>query len=207
MLSRRATRPKSTREPSPYDRSVIRRLLCILAAASVVLLAAVGVSGQVLLRNAPDDELRAADAVVVLGGEHDGREEYGIAVARQIRARAVLLSDPYRSDDRVMTPLCGKRINGIEVLCRRPDPLTTLGEAQMARAQSLERGWNRIVVVTWRFHLLRSRLIFSRCYSDEPGRVIMRAVPRSYEFSFAMWTYVYLYQYAGVVNLALRNSC
>jgi uncharacterized SAM-binding protein YcdF (DUF218 family) len=186
---------------------VFRRVACILAAIVCLLLVTVGVTGHVLFTDARDDPLQHADAVVVLGGEHDGREEYGIAVARQIRARAVLLSDPYPSDDRVMTALCYKRIDGIEVHCGRPDPPTTLGEAQMARAQSLERGWHRIVVVTWRYHLLRARLIFSRCYSDEPGVVIMHAVPRSYEFPFAIWSYIYLYQYAGLANFALHNSC
>jgi uncharacterized SAM-binding protein YcdF (DUF218 family) len=186
---------------------VFRRAVSVVVAATIVVLAAVGVSGYFLFTTAPDDALQHADAVVVLGGEHDGREEYGISLARRVGARTVLLSNPYPAGDPVMRPLCEARVDGVDVICRRPLPPTTRGEALMAREQSNAHGWQRIVVVTWRFHLLRARAIFSQCYSDDHGRIMMHAVPKNYDLPFAIWQYIYVYQYLGLAKALVQGSC
>ena len=186
---------------------MLRRVVSVAATVVVVLLAAVGISGRFLFTEAPDDELQHADAVVVLGGEHDGREAYGITIARQVGAQAVLLSNPYADDDPVMRPLCNARIEGVDVICQRPDPESTRGEALMAREQARENGWQRIVVVTWRFHLPRARAIFSQCYSDDPDRVMLTGVPAAYDWPFAIWEFIYLYQYLGLAKAQLEGMC
>lgn len=83
----------------------------VLAVCSVLLafLLLIGASGFILFTNAPTDPLQRADAVVVLGGEHDGREDYGIALARNGWAPTVLISNPYHSSDPVMRRVCGVR--------------------------------------------------------------------------------------------------
>lgn len=164
------------------------------------------VGGTLLLGSAKDDPVAAADAVIVLGGEHDGRERYGLTVARQVSAKTVLLSDPYVPDDPVMTPLCGHTFDGIAVVCRRPEPSTTRGEAMMARRLAAERHWSRIVVVTWRYHLVRARYIFAQCYGDSAD-VAMRAVPRRYDLSLAVWAYIYAYQFAALGKAAVDGDC
>ena len=52
----------------------------------------VGGVGAFVLTRAPDDTVSRADAVIVLGGEHDGREPFGIGLAKQLSARAVVFS-------------------------------------------------------------------------------------------------------------------
>ena len=37
----------------------------------------------------------------------------------------------------------------------------------------------RVVVVTWRYHIPRARIVFKQCFSSEPGAVIMRPAPRT----------------------------
>jgi uncharacterized SAM-binding protein YcdF (DUF218 family) len=186
---------------------VIRRLVSIAAAGMVLVLAAVAISGHFLFANAPDDDLQHADAVVVLGGEHDGREAYGISLARQVGAKSVLLSNPYSADDPVMRKLCDVRIDGIDVICLRPDPVSTRGEAMMAHRQGVERGWQRIAVVTWRFHLLRARSIFAQCYSNDSNRIVMRAVPKKEQWPLAIWEFIYIYQYVGLTKALLQGNC
>lgn len=186
---------------------MIRRVVSFGAAVVVVILAVVGISGYRLFTEAPDGQVQQADAVVVLGGEHDGREDYAITLARRVKAHTVLLSNPYAADDPVMKMLCDARVDGVDVICRAPVPGNTRGEAVMAREEAQRRGWQRIVVVTWRFHLLRARLIFSQCYSDEPGRVVVRAVPKQYNYPFAIWEFIYLYQYAGLAKAMVQGSC
>jgi uncharacterized SAM-binding protein YcdF (DUF218 family) len=186
---------------------VLRRSLVAVTAILVVMVIGVGVSGHFLFATAAEDQLHAADAVVVLGGEHDGRERYGIELARRVGARDVVMSDPYPADDPLMRTLCNSKPSGINIICRRPSPLDTRGEAIMARELGQARGWQRIIVVSWRYHLPRVRYVFSQCYSAEPGRAIIRETPRSYAFDAATWEYLYVYQYAGLIKAAVQGRC
>lgn len=185
-----------------------RRVLVPVVMALVVSSALLvnGVSGTLLFARAKADPLAKADAIVVLGGEHDGREAYGLGLAEQGFAKTVLLSNPYHSQDKVMATACRPR-SDIEVICRAPVPSTTRGEALMARELAEARGWHTIIVVSWRYHLPRARRIFDQCFVT-PGRsVIMRDVPREYPFSMVKWQYIFLYQYGGWVKAELQGRC
>lgn len=165
-----------------------------------------GASGTVLFARAKADPLKSADAIVVLGGEHDGREAYGLSLAERGYAPAVLLSNPYSTRDKVMQKACAPRTD-IEVICVPPVPGTTRGEAIFTRKLADERGWQSVIVVSWRYHLPRARRIFDECFVT-PGRsVIMRDVPRRYPFSVAQWQYTYLYQYGGWVKAEIQGPC
>lgn len=168
-------------------------------AALVVLLFLNGASGTLLFARATADPLKQADAIVVLGGEHDGREAYGLKLAEQGYANTVLLSNPYPTWDKTMKAACLQR-RDIRVICRPPVPSTTRGEALMARELAESFGWNTVIVVSWRYHLPRARRIFDECFGSTTRRVIMRDVPRVYPFSVAEWQYTYLYQYGGWVK-------
>jgi len=108
-----------------------------------------GVSGAVLFANAEPDPLGNADAIVVLGGEHDGREAYGLDLAEAGYASTVVLSDPYGPNDIVMKKACTPR-RDIDIICWAPEPSATRGEAIMARELAEARGRHRIIVISWR---------------------------------------------------------
>lgn len=163
--------------------------------------------GVVLFKNAPVDSLRRADAVIVLGGEHDGREDYGLQLVRDGFADVLLLSDPYPPGDPTMRRLCSAQADAIEIVCQRPMPPTTRGEAAMARRLAAERNWRTVIVVSWQYHLPRVRMIFEQCFSTQPAAAIMVAVPRSYEFSVGQWEYTYLYQFAGFAKAFIQGRC
>ncbi|MFT4124654.1 MAG: YdcF family protein [Gordonia sp. (in: high G+C Gram-positive bacteria)] len=152
------------------------------------------------------DDLRHADAIVVLGGEHDGREAYGIWLAEEGFADTVLVSDPYwprTSADSMMDGICSASPPGVTVRCFRPDPSTTRGEARYVRHVAEQAGWSSVIVVTWRFHLVRARYIFGQCFA---GATVMHAVPRDYRRPLVMWAYTYAYQYVGLLK-ALVVGC
>lgn len=167
--------------------------------ALVLLLFFNGASGTILFARAKADPLNSADAIVVLGGEHDGREAYGLQLAEQGYADTVLLSNPYPSWDKTMKVACAPR-SDIRVICRPPVPSTTRGEALMTRELADRFGWETVIVVSWRYHLPRARKIFLECFASATRQVIMRDVPRVYPFSVAEWQYTYLYQYGGWVK-------
>src|SRR5690349_20036832 len=86
--------------------SDLRRAVVVAAAILVALTVMMEISGVTLFTNARIDPLEKADAVVVLGGEHDGREDYGIELARSGWAPTVVISDAYPKGDPVMQRVC-----------------------------------------------------------------------------------------------------
>lgn len=183
-----------------------RYLVPTVMATLVVLLFVNGASGTLLFARAPVDPLAAADAVIVLGGEHDGREAYGLKLAEQGFADTVVLSNPYAASDKTMKKACAPQPD-IRVICRPPVPGTTRGEALLARQLADEHGWTSVIVVSWRYHLPRARKIFEQCFVNAERSVIMRDVPRRYPFSVAQWQYTYLYQYGGWVKAEIQGRC
>ncbi|GAC1405462.1 MAG: hypothetical protein NVSMB60_24760 [Mycobacterium sp.] len=186
--------------------SDLRRAVIVVVAVLIALAVVMALSGIVLFRNAKVDTLQKADAVVVLGGEHDGREDYGIDLARNGWAPAVVISDAYPENDPVMQRVC-KPQPSIEVICARAPELTTRGEAEMMHRLAAQRSWSKIIVVTWRYHLPRARLIFQQCFSPDSDEVVMQAVPRQYDFSPAHWQFVYAYQYAAFAKAEVWGDC
>ncbi|MCG7592772.1 YdcF family protein [Mycobacterium sp. PSTR-4-N] len=180
-----------------------------LPAAVYTLIAALflnGASGTLWFAHARPDSLTKVDAIVVLSGEHDGREAYGIELANQGYAPTVLISNPHGPRDPVMKRSCQRRAT-IEVICRPPVPATTRGEALMARALAEQRGWRSVIVISWQYHLPRARRIFDVCFAPPNRTVVMRDVPRTYPFSVAQWQYTFLYQYAAWVKAEVQGSC
>lgn len=175
-----------------------------VVAIAVVAVVALGAFGFVAFTRASEDPVAEVDAIVVLGGEHDGRELYGVELARSGVSDTVVLSDPYQPGDALMSELCVPRSDGIEVICRQPDPSTTRGEAIFTEELAQQRGWTSVLVISWRYHLPRARFIFGQCFS---GQVAMTSVPRSYDYSIVAWELTYLYQVAAFAKAAVQGSC
>ena len=76
----------------------------------------------------------------------------------------------------------------------------------MARGLTVQRHWQRLMVVTWRFHLPRARFIFGQCLSPATA-VSYVALPRQYPYSLAAWNSQYLYQYGAFAKAAVASSC
>ncbi|HET6733667.1 YdcF family protein [Mycobacterium sp.] len=183
-----------------------RVILESIAAVLVIVLIDVGLAGIVLFTHAKEDQLQRADAIVVLAGEHDGREEYALRLAREGWAPTVVLSNPYLRNDTVMKEFC-RPVEDVEVICGKPRTLTTRGEADMVRQLAQQRSWTKIIVVTWRYHIPRARLVFRQCYSDDRHATVMRAMPREYQYSFLQWEFMYFYQFAGFAKAVLQGTC
>lgn len=182
----------------------LRGLLWGVTILVIVLLTAVGGIGYLLFGVSHEDPLRPVDAIVVLGGEHDSREHYGIRLAQEGYAKNVVLSNPYDATDQTMQELCDTRIDDISITCERPSPSTTRGEAIFTQRLAAQHGWKSVIVISWGYHLTRSRYIFDNCYR---GDTVFRAVPRPYDYGPADWELVYLYQFFGTAKAALQGTC
>jgi uncharacterized SAM-binding protein YcdF (DUF218 family) len=141
----------------------VRRPLVVIA---VVLLAALAVASVPLFILYDDDPVTTADAVMVLAG---GKRRLPVALDLVERgvAPVLVISDGLDPEWTQANRLC-RFGDPKRFVCLRPDPYSTRGEAHLAARLARERGWDSLVVVSSRFHLLRARLLFERCF---PGRL------------------------------------
>ena len=174
-------------------------LLTALSSALIVLGAAVGRS---VLVQPQIDELRKADAIVILGGPTFERYPYGIGLAEQGWAPELAISNPHGGLDPWLTNFCEAAHAKYTTHCFTPDPLTTRGEARELARMADKHGWRSVIVVTFLPHVSRARYIVQKCFD---ATVIMAASPS--RISAAQWVYQYVYQTAGFIRAALTPGC
>ena len=102
-----------------------------------------------------EDEAVRADAIVVLAGGRGHRLAEGLRLFRAGLAPRLAISDGVDPDWPEANRLCDRP----RILCFKPDPYSTRGEARWTAA----RGWGSILVVTSRYHVFRTRMLFDRC--------------------------------------------
>ena len=184
----------------------VSRALAILVVVGVVAGAVLAVAGYLLFTRPQSDPLTKADAIIVLGGENDGRLEYGLSLARQGYASTVVLSNAY-SDKPADLPdfqqACASGTATVTVICFVPDPYTTRGEAMYLARLAKQHNWTHVIVVSWNYHTVRARYIFHQCFD---GEVTVHPVPRSYDFTPWYWAVLYAYQY-GALMKAFAVGC
>ncbi|MUN64894.1 YdcF family protein [Kocuria sediminis] len=131
--------------------------------------------------------LMDAGVAPVLVVADPGAEDLGEASGRTYYARA--------------QQVCAAE-HAYEVICFRPDPSTTQGEALQLRELSEQRDWNHVSALTYRQHVTRSRLILGRCYAGELDVLAFDypEVPRGLLREFA-------YQSGGFAKAALTPGC
>jgi uncharacterized SAM-binding protein YcdF (DUF218 family) len=140
----------------------MRRPLLLIAAFLVLALAVASVPLFILY---DDDEVAKADAVIVLAGQKR-RLPVALELVERGVAPVLVISDGLDPRWTQANRLC--RFGDPErIICARPEPYSTRGEARLAARLARVHGWDSLVVVTTRFHLFRARTLFERCYDGE----------------------------------------
>ena len=110
------------------------------------------------------DHPRRAGAIIVLSGDMEHRFPRALALARAHVAPVLVVSDGARSNWAPARKLCAQPSgHGFRVICFRPDPYTTRGEARGALALAERNHWRSLLVVTSTYHVYRARMLFKRC--------------------------------------------
>jgi uncharacterized SAM-binding protein YcdF (DUF218 family) len=171
-------------------------------AALLVLVIVAGIGGARVYVYPQIDTPRHADAILILGGDHPERYQFGLALAAKGVASTVVVSNPEDRTDQWVTQRCEHPPPGITMHCFIPDPSTTKGEGRELRRLASQYGWKSIVVVTFRPHISRARYILKSCFD---GDLAMVASPA--RLSVAGWAFQYLYQTAGYARAVLQPGC
>lgn len=163
----------------------------------VTIVVAVFTAVTVVLFTIPHNKTpRRADAIVVLGGPGN-RMDRAAELAREGVAPLLVVSDGI--------PDCPpKRVRPaptVPIVCFRPDPFTTQGEARAVAAMARRHGWHHLVVVTSTDQRTRAMLRFGRCTDVTIDYVTTPLAAGS-------WPYYIAYQWAALAKaLTLQRSC
>jgi uncharacterized SAM-binding protein YcdF (DUF218 family) len=148
------------------------------------------------------DQLRRADAILILSGPHHDRYPFGLELAEQGWAPNLVISNPSGAGDRWVTRVCAAPHPKFTVHCFAPDPATTKGEGRELRRLAAQYGWHTVIVVTFRPHVSRARYILEQCFD---GDLVMVASPTP--VSTLRWSFEFLYQSAGYARSLLQPGC
>lgn len=108
------------------------------------------------------DRAQPTDAIVVLGGStYLDRLHAARRLQRQDPESVLVVSTPGNN------PCPRYPSSASRVICFRPDPSTTQGEARATAALAREHGWTSVTVVTTADQVWRARLRFARCWSGD----------------------------------------
>jgi hypothetical protein len=179
-------------------RRYIRRALVWVC----LLLIVAGIAGIPVYVRPQVDQLRHADAILILGGYGDRRYTFGLDLALDSWAPNLVVSNPIGPNDQWERNYCALPPPRLEVHCFTPDPPTTKGEARELRRLAKQYGWRTVIVVTFRPHISRARYILEQCFD---GDLVMVASPA--RVSVSRWAFEYVYQTAGYIRAALQRSC
>jgi uncharacterized SAM-binding protein YcdF (DUF218 family) len=181
-------------------RAHLNRVLRWMAAAFAVV-ALAGVAGWPVYVHPQVDELRRADAIVVLGGTAYDRFDLGLDLAQRGYAPELLISRSTGVADTNMNKFCDGHFSFM-VDCFEPNPWTTQGEAQEINRRAKQRSWQHIIVVTFTPHVSRARYIVRKCFD---GELTMIASPSPSGLWF--WTRMYVRQSLGFLRAFCQHSC
>lgn len=146
--------PQDTRRRAWPSARLVRRTLLGLSAGGVVAL-------LWLLTWPPTAVPDRSDAVVVLSGP-SARLDRGIELVEQGIAPTLVVSNGERPGWSRGNELCAGTAP-FDVLCFRPRPQRTVGEARAIAAMVAEHGWQHVTVVTSPSHVARSRVLVEQC--------------------------------------------
>jgi hypothetical protein len=167
--------------------------LVIALSAAVLVIAILALSARLFVWPTRA-HLERADAVIVLGGSPN-RTPKGFQLVSQGYAPTLVLSVAYPN-------YCPHGRGAFQVICFRPSPLSTQGEARAIAKLALAHHWTSLIVVSSIPQISRAKLRVSRCFS---GRIAMVGVAPQ---SLTSWVTDVAYEWAAYAKATLwQRSC
>ncbi|MCU4185327.1 hypothetical protein K6U06_13215 [Acidiferrimicrobium sp. IK] len=169
----------------------------LLALAVAAVLAAVVVAISYWRFWAPaTDAPQSADAIVILGGEAE-ESTFPSTLAAQGWAPNLVMSLPNPAQ------VCPPSTGSLNVICFKPDPKSTRGEARAIGALARQHGWKRLIIVSGRAQTSRARLRVARCWN---GELLMVPAPAPSSVGKRLFTVAYEWG-ATAKALLWQRSC
>ncbi|MFC8304620.1 YdcF family protein [Specibacter sp. NPDC057265] len=146
-----------------------------------------------------------ADAVVMLGGASKERLLDAMLVRSEIDAPYLVLSNTDTKGNATADEYCDTHSNKAiypDVICFMPSSMDTRGEADVIGQLATQYGWDSIVVVTSKYHVVRSERLMRQC---TPSKVQMVATEP--QLSAGQWLKRFVIESAGLATVIVNPEC
>ncbi|WP_084079134.1 hypothetical protein [Demequina sp. NBRC 110057] len=170
-----------------------------------VLVIAVAAAGWPLYVSPGSDQPAATDVAYVIGPPTDARMEMALAMLEEGHTSTLMVSlDPAATEYSLAQAACagGTPFSEYTVLCDRPEPFTTRGEAEWLASEVAEHDWTSAAVITFTPHLKRAELYVERCFGGD-----LAMIDSDEPLTPWYWAYQYAYQTGAFVKAGLALGC
>nr|WP_306422726.1 YdcF family protein [Paenarthrobacter aurescens] len=169
---------------------------CLLAALLWVLAAVQ------FFYNPPQVTPHRTDAIVVLGGMSKERLPVAQKLQQELDIPVLVVSTTGLAGNVEGDALCDEDQADPDLVCFRPSPLNTRGEAEALRALIAEHGWKSVTVVTSEYHLMRAGTLIGQCTSAE-----VQMVGSQPDLSAIAWLDRFVVETGGLMDTWVRPEC
>ena len=187
----------SSRSRSRLLRAAAVSATAVLSALLIWLLVAV----NLFYYPQTDAQPQQADAVVVLGGAAAERLPVGRELMRQGSAPVLVLSTTDTPVNTNMDIVC-RYSTDPAIRCFEPSPLSTRAEARSIARLAADNGWDEIIVVTSKYHLVRAKANIEQCSNAR-----VRMVASEPDLDPAQWAGRFVEETGGLLAAFLRPAC
>ena len=184
--------------PWPQSASLRRAMITMWIVVGLT----VGLLSVPLFLRPASAALERSDSIVVLAGGRGERAAKGLELARRGYADTVVVSLGSGGESSAFDCEGVGPVAGVKVICVRPDPDTTRGEARAIGGLAAEHGWDQLLLVTSTYHVTRAQRLVDRCTEAE-----VIAVAAEPNLPIPTWFNAVFHEWVGLGLATLEPSC
>ncbi|SDX17709.1 DUF218 domain-containing protein [Arthrobacter sp. cf158] len=154
--------------------------------------------------NPPQATPHRTDAIVVLGGMSKERLPVALELQEKLDIPVLVVSTTGLAGNVEGDALCQENAGegDPDLVCFRPSPLNTRGEAEALRGLIADHGWKSVTVVTSEYHLMRAGTLIGQCTSAE-----VQMVGSKPDLSSGAWIDRFVIETGGLIDTWMRPEC
>ena len=142
------------------------------------------------------------DALVVLGGLSRERLPVAEDLQKKLDIPVLVVSTTGLAGNIEGDTLCRADSDDPDLMCFRPTPLNTRGEAKALSELIAQNGWESVTVVTSEYHLIRAGTLIRQCTSAE-----IHMVGSQPELSAGAWLDRFVVETGGLLDAWVQPEC
>ncbi|MEJ1112875.1 YdcF family protein [Paenarthrobacter sp. CCNWLY172] len=142
------------------------------------------------------------DAIVVLGGMSKERLPVAQKLQKKLDIPVLVVSTTGLAGNVEGDALCDEDQDDPDLVCFRPSPLNTRGEAEALRDLIADHGWKSVTVVTSEYHVMRAGTLIEQCTSAE-----VQMVGSQPDLSAGAWLDRFVVESGGLMDTWIRPEC
>ncbi|MHC8608794.1 YdcF family protein [Paenarthrobacter ureafaciens] len=186
----------------PTETAALHRVLTralVAAAAAFVLWLLLAIQ---FFANPPQASPHRTDAIVVLGGLSRERLPVAQDLQEALDIPVLVVSTTGLSGNLEGDALCREGQGEPGLLCFRPEPLNTRGEADAVGGLAAKYGWTSITVVTSDYHVMRAGTLMHQCVAAD-----VQMVGSEPDMTPGAWLDRFVVETGGLMDVWMQPEC